>query len=56
MTHALRWAACEGQSHKTVSTDTTFEEKGQPNRIRNEVPLLTSLTAKPNRLTVSIIG
>jgi len=31
---------------------TTFEEKGQPNRIRTEVPLLTSLTpfARPNWL------
>ena len=51
MTSALRWAAmrgilmfynCEGQSHKTVST--IFEEKGEPKRIRTEVPLLTSLT------------
>ena len=49
MTPALRWAAmrailmfhnCEGQSHKTVST----EEKGEPKQIRTEVPLLTSLT------------
>ena len=53
MTHALRWAAtrailmfnnCEGQSHKTVSTDQKLEEKGEPKRIRTEVPLLTSLT------------
>ena len=54
MTSALRWAAmrvilmfhnCEGQSHKTVSTDidTTFEVKGEPKQIRTEVPLLTSL-------------
>ena len=51
LTSALRWAAmrailmfhnCEGQSHKTVSTD-TFEEKGGPKRIRIEVPLLTGL-------------
>ena len=51
MISALRWAAmrailmfhkCEGQSHKTVSIQTTnFEE---PKRIRTEVPLLTSLT------------
>ena len=27
-----------------------FEEKGQPKRNRAEAPLLTSLTAKPNRL------
>ena len=47
MTPASRWAAmrailvfhCEGQSHKT----TTFEEKGEPQRIRTEVLLLTSL-------------
>ena len=52
MTFALRWAATrailmfnyEGQSHKTVSTDTTFEVKGEPKQIRTEVPLLTSLT------------
>ena len=37
---------CEGQSHKTVSTDhtTTVEEKGELKQIRTEVPLLTSLT------------
>ena len=34
----------EGQSHKSVSTDRNFEEKGQPMQIRTEVPLLTSLT------------
>ena len=63
MAPALRGAAmsailmfptnCEGQSHKTVSTDltrqcpqtTTFEEKGEPKRIRTEVPLLTSKPA-----------
>ena len=48
MTPALRWAAmrailmfhfdCEGQSHKTVSTDHNFfEEKGEPKRYRTEV-------------------
>ena len=30
---------------------TNFEEKGEPKRIRIEVPLLSSLTARPNRLT-----
>ena len=32
---------------------TTFEEKGQPKRIRTEVPLLYALqlTARPNRFT-----
>ena len=30
----------------------TFEEKGEPKQIRTEVPLLTSLTARPNRLTL----
>ena len=30
---------------------TTFEEKGEPKQIRTEVPLLTGLTARPNRLT-----
>ena len=52
LTSALRWAAmrtilmfhnCEGQIHKTVSTDTTFEEKGEPKQIRTQVPPLTSL-------------
>ena len=28
-----------------------FEEKGEPKRIRTAVPLLTSLSARPNRLT-----
>ena len=31
---------------------TTIEEKGEPKRIRTEAPLLTSLTARPNRLTL----
>ena len=36
---------------------TTFEEKGEPKRIRTEVPLLTSLTARwPNRLTKGYIS
>ena len=30
---------------------TTFEDKGEPKRIRTEVPLLTNLPARPNRLT-----
>ena len=35
----------DGQSHKTVSKNhNTFEEKGEPNQIRTDVPLLTSLT------------
>ena len=35
----------DGQSHKTVSTQTTTsEEKGEPKLIRTEVPPLTSLT------------
>ena len=33
------------------SQATTFEEKGKPKRIPTEVPLLTSLTARPNWLT-----
>ena len=53
MIPALRWAAmrailmfhnCEGQSHKTVSTDHNLsEEKAEPKLIRTEVFLLTSL-------------
>ena len=36
---------------------TTFEEKGEPKRIRTEVLPLTSLclTARPNRLTATIV-
>ena len=30
---------------------TTFEDKGEPKQIRTEVPLLTNLPARPNRLT-----
>ena len=51
---AIRWAAmrailmfinCEGQSHKTVSTNhNLLEEKGEPKRYRTEAPPLTSLT------------
>ena len=42
----------DGQSHKTVSTNhNLFEEKGEPKRYRTEVLPLTSLTARPNRLT-----
>ena len=53
MTPALRWAAmraifmfhCEGQSHKTLSTNhNLFEEKGEPKRNRAEALLFTSLT------------
>ena len=54
MTLALRWAMiraillfhnCEGQSHKTVSTDHNLsEEEGEPKRIRTDVLPLTSLT------------
>ena len=47
---------CNGESHFNVSLivrdkvtrqcprTTTFEEKGEPKRIRTDVPLLTSLT------------
>ena len=45
-------AGSERQSHKTVSTKhNLFEEKGEPKRYRTEVLPLTSLTARPNRLT-----
>ena len=52
MTSALRWAAmrailmfcnCEGKVSRQCPQTTTFEEKGEPKRIRTEVPLLTSL-------------
>ena len=35
---------------------TAFEEKGEPKQIRTEVPLLTSLTAKPNRFTPTLFN
>ena len=45
-------AGSDGQSHKTVSTNhNLFEEKGEPKRYRTEVLPLTSLTARPSRLT-----
>ena len=34
---------------------TRFEEKGEPKRIRTEVPLLTSLAARPNRFTEGLV-
>ena len=52
MTLALRWAAMrailmfhnsEGQVTRQCLQTTTFEEKGEPKRIRTEVPLLTSI-------------
>ena len=46
-----------GQIHKTVSTNhNLFEEKGEPKRYRTEVLPLTSLTARPNRLTLELGG
>ena len=60
MTSALRWAAAmrsmlvfhnyEGHNYKVTRQcpqTTTFEEKGEPQQIRTEVPLLT---ARPIRL------
>ena len=53
MTYALRWAAmrailmfhnCEGQGHKTVSTDHNLRRERRAKQIRTEVPLLTNLT------------
>ena len=45
----------DAQSHKTVSTNhNLFEEKGEPKRYRTEVLPLTSLTARPNRLTAFV--
>ena len=60
MTPALRWAVmrtikmfhCEGQSHKTVSTNhNLFEEKGEPKRNQAMALLPTSLTVRPDQLT-----
>ena len=59
MTHALRSPVCHfnvslivrDKVTRQCPQTTTFEEKGEPKRIRTEVPLLTSLTpyrqAKP---------
>ena len=63
MTSALRWAAMRAilmfqeevmdKVTKTVSTNHNLsEEKGEPKRYRTEDLPLTSLTARPNRLTV----
>ena len=42
----------DGQSHKAVSTNhNLFEEKGELKRYQTNVLPLTSLTARPNRLT-----
>ena len=43
----------DGQSHETVSTlnHNLSEERGEPKRYQTEVLPLTSLTARPNRLT-----
>ena len=42
----------DGQSHKTASTNHNLvEEEGEPKRYRTEVLPLTSLLARPNRLT-----
>ena len=38
-----------------MSTDHNFEEKREPKEIRTEVLLLTSLTSRPNRLTVTAV-
>jgi len=60
MTLALRWAVMRAVFNASLIVrdkvtrqcprTTIYEEKGEPNRIRTEVPLLTSL-ARPNRLT-----
>ena len=53
MTPALRWAAMgailmfdivKDKVTRQCPQTTTSEEKGEPKRIRTEVPLLTSLT------------
>ena len=54
-----RWEAflcfinCDGQSHKPVSTNHVFEEKGEPkwNRAKDLLHTSLTLTAGPNRLT-----
>ena len=49
-------AGSDGQSHKTVSTNHLFEEKGELKWYQTEVLLLTSLTATPNRLTKHLLS
>ena len=62
MTPALRWAAmrailmfhnCEGQSHKTVSTDHNFSRERRRSRFEPKSLCLPAqrLTARPDRLT-----
>ena len=60
MTHALRRAAMRAivifhiivreKFTRECRQTTTFEEKGEPKRIRTEAPPLTSFTARPNWL------
>ena len=45
-----------GKVTRQCPQTTIFEEKGESKRFRTEVPLLTSLTARPNRLTFSLDG
>ena len=42
----LMFHNCEGQSQYPQTT--TFQVKGEQKQIRTEVPLLTSLTARPS--------
>ena len=59
MTAALRWAAMRAilmfhvrdKVTRQCPQTTPFEEKGEPKRTRTKVPLLTSLSSRPNRLT-----
>ena len=66
MIPALRWAAvmrailmfhyCEGQSHKTVSTTTTFKEKRRAKADSNRGPSAYQPNALPQGQTGSCLG
>ena len=65
MIPALRWAAMRAilmfqwevmdkVTRQCPQTTTFFEEKGEPKRYRTEILPLTSLTARPNRLSQNL--
>ena len=65
MIPALRWAAMRAilmfqkevmdeVTRQCPQTTTFFEEKGEPKQYRTEVLPLSSLTARPNRLTSGV--
>ena len=51
--HFIVSLTARGKVTRQCPQTTTFEEKGEPKRIRTEVPLPNALPARPNRLTAS---